>query len=123
MTTPFARLLAALLLAAFALSQSAAAQDASPRGDAARGKQIYANYGCWSCHGYSGAGSIMSGPAVVPMELPFDAFSAQLRQPAASMPPYTKKAFSDQDAADVYAYLRGLALPKRALKDIPLLNE
>ena len=38
------------------------------------------------------------------------------------MPPYTSKVVSDQDLADLYAYLQ--SKPKAApAKDIPLLNQ
>jgi cytochrome c1 len=38
------------------------------------------------------------------------------------MPPYTEKTVSDQELADIYAYLKSLPEPPKA-KDIPLLNE
>jgi hypothetical protein len=37
------------------------------------------------------------------------------------MPPYTAKVASDQDLADIYAYLKSFPTPPPA-KDIPLLN-
>jgi mono/diheme cytochrome c family protein len=119
------RLFAAATVLSVASSHLASAQDAQdkPQGNAARGKQLYVADGCWSCHGYTGGGSAMTGPALVPMKLPLDAFKGQLRQPAAAMPPYAHDAFTDKDAADVFAYLRGIAAPSREAKDIPMLNE
>jgi hypothetical protein len=38
------------------------------------------------------------------------------------MPPYTSKVVSDQDAADIYAYLKSIPMPPKG-KDIPLLNK
>ncbi len=38
------------------------------------------------------------------------------------MPPYTDKAVSDSELADIHAFLRTLPQPP-AVKDIPLLND
>ena len=38
------------------------------------------------------------------------------------MPAYTDKVVSDQEVADIYAYLKSLPAP-RPVKDIPLLNQ
>jgi cytochrome c1 len=38
------------------------------------------------------------------------------------MPPYTEKVVTDQELADIYAFLKSLPEPSKA-KDIPLLNE
>ena len=60
--------------------------------------------------------------AVAPAALPFDAFKTQLRTPSNEMPPYTSVVLSDEQVADVYAYLRTIPGPAHAAKDIPLLN-
>jgi len=50
------------------------------------------------------------------------AFSAFVRNPpSGSMPPFRAKVMSDQELADVYAYIKTIPEPKPA-KDIPLLN-
>ncbi len=109
-----------LCLAALALSASAAFAQTAPKGDAARGRTIFAAYGCWQCHGYQGQGS-NAGPKLAPAPLPYAAFDRQLRRPRDRMPIYTLKTTSDQDVADIYAYL--LSIPKaKAVADIPLLN-
>ena len=41
--------------------------------------------------------------------------------PASGMPMYRKQVMSDQELADVYAYIKSIPEPKAA-KDIPLLN-
>lgn len=98
----------------------AAAQDA-PRGDAARGRKIYAAYGCYGCHGYQGQGS-NAGPKLAPDPFPFAAFAGQLRRPRARMPAYTPRTTSDRDVADIYAYL--LTLPKsKPVAQIPMLAD
>jgi cytochrome c1 len=38
------------------------------------------------------------------------------------MPPYTAKVVSDQDLADIYAFLQSVKQPP-PVKDIPLLNK
>jgi mono/diheme cytochrome c family protein len=99
-------------------TSSAVAQDA-PRGDEQAGKQLFADKGCYSCHGFVGQGS-REGPRLVP-PLAFPAFVAQLRTPRLIMPPYTEALLPDQQAADIFAYLTNLPKPPDP-KTIPLLN-
>jgi len=55
--------------------------------------------------------------------LPFAAFSAFVRNPpSGSMPPFRAKVMSDQELADVYAYIKTFPEPK-PVKDIPLLSQ
>jgi len=111
----------ALFLApGLALLASAALAQSTPKGDSAHGKMIFATYGCWQCHGYQGQGS-NAGPKLAPDPLPFEAIDRQLRKPRDRMPIYTHTTTSDQDVADIYAYLR--SIPKaKAVSDIPLLG-
>jgi hypothetical protein len=44
-----------------------------------------------------------------------------VRQPAGQMPPYTSRVVSDQDLADIWAFLRSLPQPP-AVKSIPALQ-
>ncbi len=97
----------ALIVAAFC-STLAGAQDA-PRGNAQTGKQLFESKGCYSCHGYVGQGS-REGPRLVPPTA-FAAFVAQLREPRTIMPPYKEALVSDQQAADMFAYLASLPKP------------
>ena len=97
------------------------AQDKPPAGDAAAGKQIFARVVCYSCHGYDGQGSRVTGPRLARTELPFEAFTQQLREPAAEMPAYSAKVLPDKDVADIYAYLRSLPAPP-AVKDLAILK-
>ncbi len=102
-----------------AVAQSAPAKN--PAGDASKGKKIYANYGCYECHGGVGQGSILSGPRIAPDPIPFSAFVNYIRQPRGQMPPYTKRIMTDVELADVYAFLQSLPKPPHA-KDIPILH-
>ena len=96
----------ALAAAALGLGASAvaSAQDA-PQGDAANGKRVYMADGCYQCHGTVGQSSRPTGPHIAPNPVPFEGFAAQLRHPANTMPPYTSIVLSEQELADIYAYL------------------
>jgi mono/diheme cytochrome c family protein len=100
----------------------AAAQDA-PKGDATNGKRVYLADGCFTCHGRSGQGGAYNGPAPILAHtaLPFDGFKNQLRAPADDMPAFSTAVLSDQDVADIYAFVQTLPGPASA-KDIAILN-
>ena len=88
---------------------AASAQGESPRGNTQTGKQLFESKGCYSCHGFVGQGS-REGPRLAP-PLAFAAFVAQLRTPRAIMPPYKEALVSDQQAADMVAYLASVPKP------------
>jgi mono/diheme cytochrome c family protein len=98
-------------LYAGAMGGPARSQDI-PAGDAANGKRLYLAT-CFACHGRSGQGGAMNGPAPVLAKtaMPFDGFKAQLRQPINEMPAYSEGVMSDQQIADVYAFLQTLPGP------------
>ncbi len=101
---------------------AAAGQQAStPAGNAENGKRLYRETGCYQCHGLAGQGALATGPRVSRTEFAFDGFLDQLRHPVNQMPPYEAKVVSDQDAADIYAYLRQMPTP-RDPDSIPLLK-
>jgi len=100
----------------------AAAQDA-PKGDVANGKRVYLATGCYMCHGRAGQGGAYNGPAPVlaKTEMPYEGFKGQLRQPSLDMPAYSEPVMTDQEIADIYAFLQ--ALPgRRDPKSIAILN-
>ncbi len=109
----------ALLAAASLLAGGSFAQ--STGGDAERGKSLYMNDMCWTCHGTEGAGSPY-GPKLAPGPMAWEGFSHQVRHPRGNMPPYGDTYVSDRDLADIYAYV-GSIKPGPAAKDIPLLRE
>ena len=92
-------------------------------GNADAGKKVFTKDGCYECHGREGQGAAQgAGPRIGPPQLSFEAFTRYVHQPTGQMPPYTSKVISDQELADIYAYLqsRPKAPPSR---DIPLLNQ
>jgi mono/diheme cytochrome c family protein len=91
--------------------------------NAQNGQRLYARYGCYECHGGEGQGSAQTGGSRLgPIQIPFASFVSYVRQPAGQMPPYTKKAVSDAELADIYAFLKSRPDPASA-KGIPLLNQ
>jgi len=113
---------ATLAAAAFATSSAFAAQAAAaPAGDAAKGKAIFERTGCYQCHGREGQGG-REGPRIAsPVPLAWPALSAFVRTTKGDMPPYTEKVLSNQDLADIYAYMRSIP-PAPDFKTIPILN-
>jgi len=106
-------------LAAFAaglvLSQASALA-----ASAEKGKSAFLQHGCWQCHGYQGQGGV-TGPKLAPNPIPFDTLSNFVRTTNRAMPPFSKDILSDEDLADIYAYLQ--AIPKGLdPSSIPLLN-
>jgi ubiquinol-cytochrome c reductase cytochrome c subunit len=88
---------------------------------AEKGKIAFVRHGCWQCHGYEGQGGI-AGKTLAPDPLPFETLSAFVRTTSRAMPPYREQILSDEDLADIYAYLQ--SIPKtRDPKSIPLLNQ
>ena len=102
------------------LQQAAAGKpDAAPVGNAENGKQLFMRDGCYECHGILGQGSINFGPRLGPDPIPMQAIMNYIRKPAGNMPPFTAKLVSDQDVADIYAYLKSVPRPVD-IKNIPL---
>ena len=103
------------------LAQSGGSGQAAPKGDAKAGQQLYMSIGCWECHGSQGQGGAVTGPRLAHTALPFAAVVQQLRVPQNAMPPYEPAVVSDEDVANIYAWLESLPAPQSAAS-IPLLN-
>jgi mono/diheme cytochrome c family protein len=104
----------AVAAAAAALSSGALA------GDAANGKVAYVKNGCYQCHGTVGQGG--AGAKLAPKPLPEEAFTSFVRTTNRQMPPYSEQILSNQDLADIYAYLESIPAGPDP-KSIPLLNQ
>ena len=124
--THLSALLTAIVFAATALSfdlPRAVADDEVKTGDPVKGKRIYLAVGCFECHGRAGQGGRFNypAPALAQIELPAESFIAFLRAAPNDMPAFSADVLSDQDAADLHAYLRSLP-GRKPVKDFPLLN-
>jgi ubiquinol-cytochrome c reductase cytochrome c subunit len=118
-------LLAAALLCCAVQGMSQTQRNAS-RAAVANGREVYMRIGCFTCHGTVGHGG--AGARLAPGTLPWEAFQFWVRNgtPGWSfmrgMPAYSSTVVSDEQLADVHAYLASLPAPP-AVADIPLLNE
>jgi mono/diheme cytochrome c family protein len=97
-----------------------AAAGPAPPGDASHGQQVFMTVGCYACHGTVGQGA-STGPKLAPGPIPFAAFQLQVRQPRQDMPRFGPQFLSDQDLADIYAYVQSIQ-PGPGPTSIPLLN-
>ena len=115
----FIAMMMALTLTAPAQAPTTPADNA-PANNLESGKKLFAQYGCYQCHGYAAQGGV--GPRLAPRPLAFAAFSKYVRQPTGEMPPYTAKVLSNPQLADVYAFLRSVPQPP-PIESIPLLRD
>jgi ubiquinol-cytochrome c reductase cytochrome c subunit len=113
---------AALLSSAFQVAAQSANTD---RASTANGKAVFMRAGCYACHGTVGQGG--AGTRLAPFTLPFPAFQIWVRNGTpgwgfiTGMPGFGASVVTDQEVADIRAYLASLPAP-RAADDIPLLN-
>lgn len=113
----------------FVLSQGAIAQGTS--GDAGKGEQLYYDYACYSCHGYNATMRIPligDKSGIMADEQLFLRF-LRLRadqnpvNPKNSMPNYDVNVLSDEQALDIFAYIKSLKDDSPELEDIPVFVE
>lgn len=97
-------------------------EPAAPAGNVDSGKKLFVSAGCALCHNGEGQGG-GPGPRLAPNPnmLTFKVFAQRVRAPINAMPPYTAKVLSDQQLADVYAFLRTVPKPPD-VSTIPLLR-
>ena len=114
-TAPTTLLLAMLLAVNTSQAQTTNA-------DVERGRQLYMDNGCFSCHGTVGQGSDRSGaPKLAPDPYPYEAFRALVRTPRETMPRLDVKHVSDEQLQLMHRYLT--SVPKGvAAKDIAVLQ-
>lgn len=108
----------------YAYLKSVAPQGASTeqlKGNVENGKKLFVAYGCYECHGRQGAGAAIA-PRIGPPALSLAGVIRYVRAPTGQMPPYTAKVVSDEDLADIYAFLKAFPPPEPASR-IPLLNQ
>jgi len=91
-------------------------------GDVSNGKRLFMFNGCYQCHGTVGQGGA-AGARLAQTKLTQPGFIAFVRNPPPSnMPPYRAKIMSDQELADVYAFIRTFPEPLNPA-NVPLLKE
>jgi len=79
----------------------------TPSGDPAAGKRWFVMNNCFSCHGPNGDDG--RAVAIAGIDMSFGRFLHKLRTTDAPiMPPFPESKVSEQDAADIYAYLQSL---------------
>ena len=105
---------------ALVLSPSLAFAQDAPTGSVEAGKAMFEKAGCWTCHDHTGTGGQGSGPRIGPTALEWEGFIHQVREPASQMAPFPATILSDQQAADIFAYLK--SQKREDPKQIPLLN-
>jgi ubiquinol-cytochrome c reductase cytochrome c subunit len=103
--SPFAA--AVLSTVVFAAPLVLAAQSARPTGDPAKGEATFERTGCWECHGHQGQGGV-EGPRIAAPAPALQVMSRYVRNPRRNMPPYTQRVLSDQELADIYAFLQSI---------------
>ena len=96
------------------------------RAAVANGQAVFMRVGCYTCHGTVGQGG--AGARLAPNTLPLAALQTWVRNGspnwsiARGMPAYPTAIVTDEDLADIRAFLASLP-PPPAAKDIPLLNQ
>lgn len=106
----------AFLQAPMPVAQSAAS---APAGRVDAGATLYRKVGCYQCHVNEAQGGA-NGPRIGPDPIPFARFTQYIRNPSGEMPPYTDKVLSNQELADIYAWLQARPRPP-AINTIPQL--
>jgi cytochrome c553 len=77
----------------------------TPTGDQENGRKWYEMNNCGSCHGDNGSGG--KAPQIADLRMGFGSFVKKLRkQDAPIMPYYPESKISEQDAADIYVFLK-----------------
>jgi mono/diheme cytochrome c family protein len=90
--------------------------------NAANGKKLFEAKACYECHGWRGQGGL-AGARLAQTKLNLQGFRNILRNPPPSnMPPYRAAVLSDQEVADLFAYIQSFLAPESADK-IPLLKQ
>jgi len=92
----------------------------APAGRAEAGAALYAKIGCYQCHSNQAQGG-QAGPRLGPDPIPLARFSQYVRNPTGDMPPYTEKVLSNQELADIFAFVQTRPRPP-AVNSIPQLT-
>lgn len=111
------------------LLQCAHAQEIS--GDASKGKQVYYDFACYSCHGYNAtmrvplagdASGVMSSEQIFLTYLRLRA-DQNPTNPKNAMPNYAASTLSDEQALNIYAYIKSLKDDPPAVEDNAIMQD
>jgi mono/diheme cytochrome c family protein len=89
--------------------------------DAERGQKTFMRVGCFQCHGTNGQGS-EAGTALTPEPLPAEAIANFIRFSPGRMPVYPEDVLSDDEIADITAFLESVP-PPPSPDSIPILRD
>ncbi|HEV8393609.1 MAG TPA: cytochrome c [Vicinamibacterales bacterium] len=101
-------------------------------GSAVKGKQLYYDHACYSCHGFNGETGarafVPNWPANLATERSFIAFlrgraNVAPVQPSTSMPNYPAQSLGDEQAKDIYAYIRSFTSRQPPIDKIPAMTQ
>ena len=105
-------------------------------GNASNGKALFLAHQCFACHGYNGETGtrlLQEDGTFIPRLLTVNGFITYIRAPrpdqappigsTLSMPNYGVTSLPNQQAADLFAYIRTFKPTQPALEDIPLLSQ
>jgi mono/diheme cytochrome c family protein len=109
----------AFLRAAPPAAANAPGTSAVPPGRVDNGAVLYKKVGCYQCHSQEGQGGL-SGPRIAPDPVPFARFVQYIRNPTGEMPPYSTRVLTDQEIADLFAWVNARPRPP-AVSSLPQL--
>lgn len=79
----------------------------APDGNVDEGKRWFAMHNCSACHGDNGNNG--RAAQISATDMSFGSFVKYLRNPdSPSMPKFTEEKVSEEDAADIYAWLKSM---------------
>ena len=87
-------------------------QEEGAVGNPANGQNLFFSLGCNVCHGDTGEGLV--GPTIAMTIVPLDRVITQYREPLEAMTEFPPDQVSDQEIADIYAWLQTVPRPPEA---------
>jgi len=110
-----------MMLRILFLSLFAAGVTWSQNPSVVNGKRLFEVKACYECHGTRGQGGL-AGARLAQTKLSLPGFRNILRNPPPSnMPPYRAAVLTDQEVADLFAYIQSFPPPEPSDR-IPLLK-
>ncbi len=129
--TKIHRFVLALIATGFSAAVFAQAAFGPISGNADQGKQLYFDHGCYGCHGYEGIGRRNLANNVSGIMFNEEIYLTYLRGradmnplfPTQTMPNYPAQALADEQALDIYAYIRSFEDNSPEVEEIPVLQD